>query len=95
MEITACPKCGSRKIFQGNIGDGVLTGYTSRNVCKDCGYQGMPLIFDSDEEYEKFLEGLAKESSAETFLVTNETAEGVQFDNLGGVGGLLRFEIHE
>ena len=61
MEITACPKCGSRKIFQGNIGNGVLTGYTSRNVCKDCGYQGMPLIFDSDKEYEKFLEGLAKD----------------------------------
>jgi peptide chain release factor subunit 1 len=43
----------------------------------------------------KFLEGLAKKSSAETFLVTNETSEGVQFDNLGGVGGLLRFEIHD
>ena len=61
MEITACPKCGSRKIFQGNIGEGVLTGYTSRNVCKDCGYQGMPLIFDSENEYKKFLEGLAKD----------------------------------
>ena len=61
MEITACPKCGSRKIFQGNIGEGVLTGYTSRNVCKDCGYQGMPLIFDSEKEYKKFLEGLSKD----------------------------------
>jgi len=61
LEITACPKCGSRKIYQGNLGEGVLTGYTSRNVCKDCGYQGMPLIFDSEVEYKKFLEGLSKD----------------------------------
>ena len=43
----------------------------------------------------KMLEKLAKESSAEIHIVTNETAEGVQFDNLGGVAALLRFEIHD
>jgi len=43
----------------------------------------------------KRLEKLAKASSAEIHIVTNETAEGVQFDNLGSVAGLLRFEIHE
>jgi peptide chain release factor subunit 1 len=43
----------------------------------------------------KLLEKLAKASSAEIHIVTKETAQGVQFDNLGGVGGLLRFEIHE
>lgn len=43
----------------------------------------------------KMLENLAKASSAEIHIVTNETAEGVQFDNLGGVGGILRFEIHD
>ncbi|MBT3397723.1 peptide chain release factor 1 [archaeon] len=43
----------------------------------------------------KVLEKLAKASSTEIHLVTKETAEGVQFDNLGGVGGLLRFEIHD
>ena len=43
----------------------------------------------------KMLENLAKASSTEIHIVTNETAEGVQFDNLGGMGGLLRFEIHE
>jgi len=59
VEITACPKCGSRKIFQGNMGEGVLTGYSSKNVCKDCGYQGMPIIFDSEIEYKKFLKGLS------------------------------------
>jgi peptide chain release factor subunit 1 len=47
------------------------------------------------KEKVKVLEKLASASSTEIHLVTNETAEGVQFDNLGGVGGILRFEIHE
>ena len=55
MEIKACPNCGSRRIYQGRMGDGVLTGYTSRDVCRDCGYQGMPIIFDSETEYIKFI----------------------------------------
>jgi len=55
MEIKACPKCGSRNIFQGRLGEGVLTGYTSKDVCRDCGYQGMPIIFDSENEYNNFL----------------------------------------
>jgi peptide chain release factor subunit 1 len=42
----------------------------------------------------KQLEKLAEASSTEIHIVTPETAEGVQFDNLGGVGGILRFEIH-
>ncbi len=54
MSVTACPKCGSRKIFQGRLKEGVLTGYTNRYVCRDCGYQGSPLIFDSNDEYYKF-----------------------------------------
>ena len=55
MEIIACPNCGSRKIYQGTMGDGVLTGYTFREVCRNCGYQGMPIIFDSEKEYKIFL----------------------------------------
>lgn len=54
MSITACPNCGSKKIFQGRLKDGVLTGYSDKYVCRDCGYQGSPLIFDSIEEYNKF-----------------------------------------
>lgn len=54
MSITACPKCGSRKIFQGRLKDGVLTGYSDRYVCRDCGYQGSPVIFDNIDEYNKF-----------------------------------------
>jgi peptide chain release factor subunit 1 len=48
-----------------------------------------------DRKKIKSLEELAKASSAEIHLVTKETAQGVQFDNLGGIGGLLRFEIHD
>ncbi len=55
MEIIACPNCGSRKIYQGTMGDGVLTGYTFREVCRNCGYQGMPIIFVSEKEYKNFL----------------------------------------
>ena len=58
MEIYACPKCGSRRIFQGNLGDGVLTGYTSKNVCKNCGFQGMPIIFNTEKDYKNFLQEL-------------------------------------
>lgn len=48
-----------------------------------------------DRKKIKELENLAEASSAEIHIVTPETAEGVQFDNLGGIGGLLRFEIHD
>ncbi len=61
MEIIACPNCGSRRIFQGRMGDGVLTGYTSRNVCRNCGYQGMPIIFDSEIDYKNFLKRKSKD----------------------------------
>jgi rRNA maturation protein Nop10 len=63
MDILACPNCGSRKIYQGTMGDGVLTGYTFKEVCRNCGYQGMPIIFSSEEEYKKFLiEKLSKKN---------------------------------
>lgn len=48
-----------------------------------------------DREKMKAMEKLAKSSSTEIYIVTSETAEGVQFDNLGGIAGLLRFEIHD
>ena len=55
MEIKACPNCGSRRIFQGRMSEGVLTGYTNKDVCRNCGYQGMPIIFDSEKDYKNFL----------------------------------------
>ena len=60
MEITACPVCGSKNIRIGTLGDGIISGLSSWNeVCRDCGYQGASLIFESESEYNKFLEALA------------------------------------
>jgi hypothetical protein len=61
MNINACPKCGSNDINQGNLKDGVLTGYTVKYVCKKCGYQGMPIIFDSEKEYKCFVQSIKNE----------------------------------
>jgi len=75
MTITACPKCGSRKIFQGRLNEGVLTGYTSKEVCRDCGYRGSPFIFDSIKEYNNFLKQLKKESTPDELDVDSDFSE--------------------
>jgi peptide chain release factor subunit 1 len=41
----------------------------------------------------KELEKLAESTGVDVFIVTSETSEGVQFDNMGGVGALLRFAV--
>jgi peptide subunit release factor 1 (eRF1) len=41
----------------------------------------------------KHLEELAKTTSVEVHIVTAETQEGVQFLNIGGVGGILRYAV--
>ena len=85
MEIFACPNCGSRKIYQGTMGDGIISGYTYRDVCRNCGYQGMPIIFNSEEEYKVFLkEKLSENKNIKDFkkekkekLVKNKRPLGV------------------
>ncbi|VVB60075.1 Uncharacterised protein [uncultured archaeon] len=60
MEITACPNCGSKNIGIGTLGDGIIFGLSSwKEVCRDCGYQGSSLLFESESEYTKFLEALS------------------------------------
>jgi len=59
MTISACPKCGSKNISMGTMGSGVTFGVTSWNqMCRNCGYQGQPLLFDSEKKYKKFFEAL-------------------------------------
>ena len=59
MKISACPKCGSKNISMGTMDSGVTFGVTSwKEICRDCNYQGRPLVFDSEKEYKKFLEGI-------------------------------------
>ena len=48
-----------------------------------------------DKNKIKKFEDLASSSSPEIHFVTKDTAQGVQFDNLGGVGATLRFEVHD
>ncbi|MEM0492372.1 MAG: hypothetical protein QXS02_00205 [Candidatus Thermoplasmatota archaeon] len=55
VDIAACPVCGSRRIEMGTLSSGVLFGITSwKSVCRDCSYQGEPILFDSEEEYQLF-----------------------------------------
>ena len=59
MKVTACPKCGSKKISMGTIGSGVTFGITSWiEQCRECGYQGQSIIFESEREYKEFIEKL-------------------------------------
>jgi peptide chain release factor subunit 1 len=46
-----------------------------------------------DKSKIRYFEELAKSSSPEIYIVTKDTTQGVQFDNLGGVGAILRFMI--
>ena len=48
-----------------------------------------------DKKKIREFEKLASNSSSEIHLVTKDTAQGVQFDNLGGVGATLRYMIVE
>ncbi len=43
----------------------------------------------------KHFKKLAEVSSTEVYIVGDETPTGIQFKNLGGYGGLLRFEIYD
>jgi transcription elongation factor Elf1 len=64
LSIHACPRCGSKRIEMGTMNQGVLFGVTSwKSVCRNCGYQGEPLIFETEESYEKFLDGLSKDQA--------------------------------
>jgi peptide chain release factor subunit 1 len=46
-----------------------------------------------DKKIMKELEKIAKQYASEVKMVSKETTEGVQFENLGGVGAILRFAM--
>jgi transcription elongation factor Elf1 len=79
MEITACPVCGSKNIGIGTLADGIISGLSSWNeVCKNCGYQGASLVFESESEYKKFLEALSyqkKQTETQSKEVNEEKSE--------------------
>lgn len=66
MKIYACPRCGSREIFMGTIDSGVLIGVSStKSVCRNCGFQGNPLLFTSKKQYQQFIEEIKKQDIKE------------------------------
>jgi transcription elongation factor Elf1 len=76
MEITACPVCGSKNIGIGTLGDGIISGLSSWNeVCRNCGYQGASLVFESESQYNKFLDALALQKKQEETQNTESKEE--------------------
>lgn len=74
MKIHACPRCGSQKIYIGTMDSGVTFGITSNNyTCKNCNYNGMPLIFNNKKNYTQFLKGFQKEKETNKKEKTKET----------------------
>jgi len=55
-EIRGCIKCGSTNFLNTNDFEG-----HSPPICKDCSNKGNPIIFDSFEDYEKFLKARREE----------------------------------
>jgi hypothetical protein len=60
MAISACPHCGSKKVGIGRITDGVNPHEFLKQSCRNCGWNGFPLEFDNEKEYQKFLKDLDK-----------------------------------
>jgi len=60
MKITACPICGSTHIDIGGVRDGVHPQEYNKKTCKNCGWTGFPLEFETDKEYRRFLIELNK-----------------------------------
>ncbi|MFH1721285.1 MAG: hypothetical protein ABH950_01625 [Candidatus Altiarchaeota archaeon] len=70
-EIWCCMRCGSRNINHSSMGLGFhQPGGVSPPAmcCRDCNFSGNPIIFDTKEDYEKFL----KEKKEETDKLINE-----------------------
>ena len=77
MKIKVCPKCGSKNISAGTMGSGVTFGVTSwKEMCRDCGYQGQPINFDSENDYKNFLKEIKqKPQEKETKLEEKPSVE--------------------
>ena len=69
------------------MNQGVLFGVTSwKSVCKNCGYQGEPLIFETEEAYEKFLDGLSKDKAQVPITQSQEaTADEIEVEETIGL----------
>lgn len=58
MRIYACPLCGSRVLIKKYLLEGPITYVNESSeifICKECGWEGMPLCFRTEKQYLRFL----------------------------------------
>jgi len=84
MEVIACPKCGSLRIYQATISDGLFPGGGEgmKYVCRECNYQGMPIIFSSEKEYKTFIEKIKNKPFMEKIPEKEEGKKEKRTENL-------------
>jgi hypothetical protein len=76
MKITACPRCGSKNLDIADMRDGITPGIDwSTNVCRNCDWQGIPLEFETENNYQKFLKGLEKQKKSVDLPIPKDPAE--------------------
>ena len=59
MEIRCCPQCGNTNLCQSTYKDvDIFRAYSEpvKYLCNKCLYSGIPIYFNSKEEYQKFIE---------------------------------------
>lgn len=83
------------KFFE-SLGKGVKAVYKKRDVEKALKYGAVEILILSKKLGEKQIKEISKKAesiSAKVEIVSEETEEGKQFLNLGGIGAILRFEV--
>jgi hypothetical protein len=83
MKIRACLRCGSKRLDIADMCDGITPGIDwSTMVCRDCNWQGMPLEFETENAYQRFLKGLEKQKKSENEPVYEDIAESAPTQRL-------------
>ena len=81
---TKCESCGDEEIKI------VKKAESFSRECKKC---SSSLLFEEIQLVD-YLEEKAKEFGSEVVVVSSSTQEGIQFLNLGGIGGILRYKLN-
>jgi hypothetical protein len=83
MKITACLRCGSKNLDIADMRDGITPGIDwSTMVCRDCDWQGIPMEFETENDYQKFLKGLEKVKKSEDLPMYIDPAESAPTERL-------------
>jgi len=73
-----------------------MAAYKEKEIRKALGYGAVEMLILSkniDKKLSKELSKLAKNISSSIEIVSIDTEEGEQFNNLGGIGAILRFKV--